>query len=189
MTMGQQVAATSARAAALAVAALVASPGSQAGRPVYTDYTLEALVREADVIAVVTPPAQHERTVRDSLGCPRVLWRLRLDEVLQQRPQAGRPAVAPAREVEVLVNPTYVRDCTLRKELSSSGASFMAQRYSPSGATATVGPHGAPAGPRFLVFLVAQGGALQLAADGAWESLDRQPEVRRWIGQAAGTAR
>lgn len=187
MNLAPKVVVASARAAALAMATLVASPSSQAGRPVYTDYTLERLVREADVIAVVSLPAPHERTVRDAQGCLQMLWRLRVEEVLKKHsPQALGPAGAPEGEVDVLVNPTSLRDCTLRTQYSS-GASFRALRYTPLGATA--GPHGAPAGPRFLVFLAAQGGALQLAADGAWESLDRQPEVRRWIGQAAGTTR
>lgn len=187
MTQAHRAAATATRAAALAVGLFMAPLSSLAGRPVYTTYTLEQLVREAHVIAVVSLPAQHERTVRDAQGCLQVMWRLRVDEVLKtHRLPADGSAVASGHEVEVLVNPTSLRDCTLRTQFSS-GASFRALRYAPAGATA--GTHGAPAGRPFLVFLAANGGALAFAADQAWEALEHRPEVLRWMGQATEATR
>jgi hypothetical protein len=172
-------AAAAVRAVALAVAALTVTPSALAGRPVYTTYTLEQLTQAADVIAVVSQLPLHERTARDALGCQRVLWRLQVHGVLKQRPApAGRHALAPASEVEALVNPTSVRDCTLRGGGQTSGASFKAQRYTPS-----YEPLGAS--HKFLVFLSVQDETLQLAADQGWESVQRTQDVLRWLDQPA----
>lgn len=138
-----------------------------AGRPAFTDLSLEYLARSADIVVVVSKSGPFEETSKDKLGCAHVQWHLTVKNVLKsQRPDY--PEVGST--LSVLVNMTGVTDCTLREGWKTSGASFPAFRYHPSDPTAITQS-------QFIVFLVVKDGALELVSDNAFEAINRKSDV------------
>jgi hypothetical protein len=157
------------------------------GRPVFHEYSLDELVAASLAVAVVERAEPRERT-EDRGGLRAVLWPLRLVEVLSLNeapvPAGGisrsdllppRHVPPPGAVVDVLVNRVNLTDQGHRR-LSSSGASFPAQRYRSDPATLSA--------PRWIAFLHEREGELEFTAQGAFESLDHLPAVSEAIRAA-----
>jgi hypothetical protein len=151
----------------LAVIALSAPLSCLAGRPVFHDLSLAGLARSADVVAVAAKAQPFEEVTKDKLGCDRVRWHLTVKSILKT-PRQGYPEAEST--LKVLSNVTSVQDCTLREGWKTTGASFSASRYKPSEPAAITHK-------QFIVFLTMKNGVLELAADNAFESINRRNEV------------
>lgn len=143
---------------------------AQAGRPVYHDLSLAQLTQDSHLIAEVSKV--EESTVDVHYGCKSQRWRLSVVEVLKPDPMTG---AASRSTLEVHSSPTSIADCLLRSTVSSSGASFSANRYAPSDKAAFKQE-------RFIVFLRRGHHGLELTSDSAFESLKKKPEIQRLIG-------
>jgi hypothetical protein len=154
------------------------------GRPVFHEYTLDALVAASWAVAHVERASPRER-IEERDGLRAVLWPLRIVEVLYVNeapvPAGGisRAELLPVtRElkagefVDVLVNRVNLVDQANRRH-SASGASFPAQRYPGDVRTAD--------GPAWIAFLIERAGQLELTAQGAFVALAELPAVREAV--------
>ena len=138
---------------------------STAGRPVFGIVSLSQLVHTSKLITVVTQAgAEASQTVN---GCTSLEWDLTVVKTIKTIPGID---IKPGSIIRVRHNVTAYEDCSIRRAVGPSGASFAVYRYKPS-------IPDVPKKGRFIVFLEPSDQGFQLATDSSFESVRKQSKV------------
>ncbi|MEA9589709.1 hypothetical protein VC279_20270 [Xanthomonas sp. WHRI 10064A] len=139
-----------------------------------SDLSLSGLTYSSEMIAVVTAVAP-EAILKREYGCASYEWNLSVIAVIKNAPGFN---VKPGQKIHVRNNVMYYQDCVLRQGNMTSGASFMANMYTPSAPNA-------PRSRRFIVFLEPSDCGYQLKAHAGYESITKRSEVERLASKQA----
>ncbi|WP_285447527.1 hypothetical protein [Xanthomonas sp. LMC-A-07] len=145
-----------------------------AGRPIVSELSLSGLTYSSELIAIVTAEAP-EAILKREYGCASYEWNLSVIAVIKNTPGIN---VKPDQKIRVRNNVMYYQDCVLRQGNMTSGASFMANMYTPSAPNA-------PRNRQFIVFLEPSDFGYQLKAHSGYESIAKRSEVERLASKQA----
>ena len=136
-----------------------------AGRPVFGSISLPQLVHRAKLIVLATKA--HAETAETLNGCTSLEWHVTVVKVIKTSPGM---VIKPGNTIRVRHNVIAYEDCSLRRVVGPSGASFAADRYQPS-------IPDLPETGRVIVFLEPSDQGFQLVAAASFESADMRAEV------------
>ncbi len=175
---------------------LVCSMGI-AGRPVFQDYTIEQLVENSHLVAIVEkrkPFAQISIPVAG--GCKEVRWPFQIKEVLNQQtalenlpPRKAidlallKKLAVTGKKIDVEFNEVSTKDCIFRID-NLSGYSFPSERYTPITTNLFEKKN------TFIAFMVLKGKSLTLTTMNSIESSSQKNkvlEIARKLRSAAVT--
>lgn len=140
------------------------------GRPMISEQSVAQLSESCSFALEVEQASPFTATRKNKEGCEEYVWRVVVKEVIlsggsadkQEPPKAGTT-------IEVIVNPTQLFDCMIRKT-NPSGASFSAPRHTPAASEP---------GPRFLLFVNKGTAGYMITAQNGWDVLEKKSEVKR----------
>ena len=142
-----------------------------ATRPMVDDMSLDELVRESDLIALVEKP--HDFAVSDRKeddGCVSQRWPLKLLKVLK----AKDASVREGETISVIANHIKLMTCGFDQRRLS--VTYLVPTYKPEGPGLEDGP-----GPRFVIFLRSAPRGFELAAVNSYEAESLLPRIAKLI--------
>lgn len=153
-----------------------------AGRPVYTELSIEELTHQAAYIVV---GSLEQKLIPQKNGCDPHYAKVKIVSILKAsvgpyppaagsappNPAAVKNAVVPGQVMEVLLNQTGLQDCAYRKE-NASGYSFSATRFSSDLHFGLLEPK-----KSYIIFLAKPGSTWTLAVDNSILSLAMKSKV------------